>query len=394
LNELLARKQPLQSVQQLMRPEFKISRSYFIPADQTPVIPPDVHMVTLDVTTSTAKTSNTWNPDDFLLIPLENAEGQIVGLISLDDPSNGLRPDKATIEAVEVFASQAALLMGNILRQGELRNRIDALSSGLDRQQKLLDMTQNDLPILLHKDLEQTISLHNLDRRAQRVRAGLAITESVSRQLDASSALSALGRETLTQLGMSVALVAENTVEGPRLLHVLGSLPRSTNVEALFGQRNPLRACLQSGKPILIHNLDEDEEWRDATLLTSLRAKGVICLPVLVENKPVAAMLATSPEPMPSFTDEDHQVYMQISQQTSLILQNISLLNQTRRRLDEVNLLLDFSHQLSGMDADAVVKSLLESSRRVIQHAHAGRGLGMESKYGDARSARSFRVRR
>ena len=36
----------------------------------------------------------------------------------------------------------------------------------------------------------------------------------------------ALGRETLTQLGMSIALVAENTPDGPRLLHVLGSLPR------------------------------------------------------------------------------------------------------------------------------------------------------------------------
>ena len=76
-------------------------------------------------------------------------------------------------------------------------------------------------------------------------------------------------------------------------------------------------------------------------------------------------MLAVSPEPMPSFTDEDHQVYMQISQQTSLILQNISLLNQTRRRLDEVNLLLDFSRQLSGMDTDAIIKSLLDNSRRV-----------------------------
>ena len=73
-------------------------------------------------------------------------------------------------------------------------------------------------------------------------------------------------------------------------------------------------------------------------------------------------MLAVSPEPMPSFTDEDHQVYMQISQQTSLILQNISLLNQTRRRLDEVNLLLDFSRQLSGMDTDAIIKSLLDNS--------------------------------
>jgi GAF domain-containing protein len=372
LNELQARKQPLSSVQQIMRPEFKISRSYFIPVDQTPVIPSDLHMVTLDIPAPANKSANAWDPEDLLFIPLENAEGQVVGLISLDDPSNGLRPDKAAIEAAEVFSAQAALLISNILRQGELRARIESLSSGLQRQQKLLDITQNDLPVLLHKDLEQTISLHNLDRRAQRVRAGLAITESVSRQLDASSALSALGRETLTQLGMSVALVAENTLEGPRLLHVLGSFPRSTNVEAMFGQRNPLRTCLQNGVPILISSLDVDDEWRDAVLLTSLRAKGFICLPVLVENKPVAAMLAISPEPMPAFTEEDRQVYLQISRQTSLILQNISLLNQTRRRLDEVNLLLDFSHQLSGMDPDAIVKSLLDSSRRVLQHAHAG----------------------
>ncbi len=372
LNELLSRKQPLSGIQQLMRPEFKISRSYFIPIDQSPVVPSDVHMVTLDVSESAVKSHNAWDADDTLLIPLENSEGEIIGLISLDDPANGLRPDRATIETVEVFASQAALLLGNILRQSDLRARIDSLSSGLQRQQKLLEITQNDLPILLHKDLEQTISLHNLDRRAQRVRAGLAITESVSRQLDASSALSALGRETLTQLGMSVALVAENTPDGSRLLHVLGGLPRSTNVDALFGQRNPLRACLQTGVPILIANLDEDDEWRDASLLTSLRAKGVICLPVSMEGKIVAAMLAVTPEPMTAFTDEDRQVYLQISQQTSIILQNISLLNQTRRRLDEVNLLLDFSRQLSGLDPDSIINALLDSARRVLQHAHAG----------------------
>jgi len=372
LAELMSRKQPLASLQHLMRAEFKISRSYFIPVDQAPVMPSDLHMVTLDVPSTAGPAGSAWHADDFLLVPLENSEGEIVGLISLDDPSNGLRPDKATIEAVEVFSSQAALLISNTLRQSEMRAKIDSLSSGLQRQQKLLDITQNDLPVLLHKDLEQTISLHNLDRRAQRVRAGLAITESVSRQLDTSSALSALGRETLTQLGMSVALVAESTQEGPRLLHVLGSFPRSTNVEALFGQRNPLRASLQLGKPILISNLDENDEWRDSTLLTSLRAKGVICLPVLVENKPVAAMLAVSPEPMPDFTEEDHQVYLQISQQTSLILQNISLLNQTRRRLDEVNLLLDFSRQLTAMEPEAIIKSLLDSSRKVLPNAHAG----------------------
>ncbi len=380
LNELLARKQPLQGISQFMKPEFKVSRSYFIPSDQSPVIHSDVHVVTLDIPASETQHPDTWDVNDTLLVPLENAEGQIVGLISLDNPSDGLRPDKVTIETVEVFAAQAALLVGNTLHESELHSRIDSLSAGLQRQQKLIDSTQNNLPILLHKDLEQTISLYNLDQRTQRVRAGLAITKSVSRQLDASSALFALGRETLTQLGMSIALVAEDTADGPRLLHVLGSLPRSTNVESLFGQRNPLRACLQSGEPILISNLDESEEWHDASLLTSLRTKSVICLPVLVENKPVAAMLAISPESMPAFTDEDHKVYLQISQQASLILQNISLLNQTRRRLDEVNLLLDFSRQLSGMNPDAILKSLLDSSRRVLQHAHAGVALIWDSQ--------------
>ncbi|HMA07262.1 MAG TPA: GAF domain-containing protein, partial [Ramlibacter sp.] len=313
-----------------------------------------------------------WNADDFLLIPLEDPQGNPLGLISLDDPSNGLRPDRATIDSVELFAAQAVQIISTSRRLGELSSQLESLSSGLQRQQKLLAISQNDLPLLLRKDLEQTISLQDLDRRAQRVRAGLAITESVSRQLDATSALMALGRETLTQLGMAIALVAENTPEGPRLIHILGSLPRSTNPEALFGQRNPLRQVLQTGEPILVANLDEDDEWRDAPLLGQLRAKGVLCLPVMVENQTVAAMLALSSEPLPAITEEDRQVYFQISRQASVVLQNISLLSETRRRLQEVNLLLEFSRKLGGLDPSQIVRALLESGRRVIQAAHAG----------------------
>src|SRR5581483_9345946 len=323
LNELLGRKQPLSGLQQLTRPEFKIGRAYFIPADQTPVLPAEVHYAYASHYSTPPTKENAWDPDDFLLIPLEDAAGNPLGLISLDEPSNGLRPDKATIDSLELFASQAVQVIQNASRYNELHTRVESLSSGLQRQQKLLSVTQNDLPLLLRKDLEQTISLHNLDRRAQRVRAGLAITESVSRQLDSSSALLALGRETLTQLSMSIALVAENLPEGPRLLHVLGAVPRASNPEALFGQRNPLRSVLQTGEPILIPNLDDSDEWRDTPLLGQMHAKGVICLPVMVENKPVAAMLAISPDPLPDFTDEDRQVYYQISRQTSVVLQNI-----------------------------------------------------------------------
>lgn len=372
LTELMSRKQPLTSIQQMLKPQFRISHSYFIPVDEAPIIPTDVHMVTLELEDKTGKSSNTWDPDDFLIIPLEDEHGVPLGLMSFDAPRDGLRPDRATIEALEIFAAQASLAIANHLRFVELRTKVDSLNSGLERQQRLINLTQNDLPILLRKDLDQTIAIQNLDQRGQRVRAGLAITESVSRQLDSSSALQALGRETLTQLRMSVAMVAETTHEGPRLLYVLGNVPRATNPEALFGQRNPLRVCLQTGEAILISNLDEDLEWRETPLLSALRAKSLICLPIKIDKKTVAAMLAVSPEPMPAFTDEDLQVYHQIARQTSVILQNISLLNETRRRLQEVNLLLDFSRQLRGLDSERIVRALLESARRALYAAHAG----------------------
>lgn len=372
LAELMSRKQPLASLQQMLKPQFKIGRSYFIPVDQAPLIPADVHMVTLDSVERSPKTPNAWDPDDTLVTILEDDQGRPLGIISVDAPRDGMRPDRATIEALEIFAAQASLAIMSNYRFSDLRSQVDALSAGMARQQRLITVTQNDLPILLRKDLDQTIAIQNLDQRAQRVRAGLAITESVSRQLDSSSALQALGRETLTQLGMSVAIVAEMLADGPRLLHVLGSIPRATNPEALFGQRNPLRACLQSGEAILISNLDENLEWRDTPLLTALHAKSVVCLPVKIEKRTVAAMMAVSPEPMPAFTPEDLQVYHQIARQSSVILQNISLLNETRRRLQEVNLLLDFSRQLRGLDAERIVKSLLESARRALSSAHAG----------------------
>lgn len=372
LAELVARKQPYSSLQLLMRPEFKISRSYYIPANQTPVLPADIHYVYASQYSEAEARQNAWDPDDFLLVPLEDAQGNPLGLISLDDPSNGLRPDRATIESVELFAAQTVQVLTNARQVGELNGRLASMSSALQRQEKLLSVTQNDLPVLLRKDLEQTIALHTLDSRAQRIRAGLSITESVSRQLDASSALLALGRETLTQLGMTTALIAENTPEGPHLLHVLGVPPRSSSPEALFGQRNPMRTVLQTGAPLLVANLDENDEWRDTPLLAQMRAKGVISLPVLIDEKPVAAMLAISTDPLPPFTEEDRQVYFQISRQASVVLQNISLLSETRRRLQEVNLLLEFSRRLSGLDPGHIVEALLDSGRRVLKAAHAG----------------------
>lgn len=369
-SQIQTHQQPWTSVLQLMKSEFEIGSLYFIPADQAPIIPGDVQTYT--VVTDGGQTPNSWQPDDMLLIPIYDNDDHPLGLISVDAPRDGLRPDTVTVETLEAYATQAALTVASGQNIQSFQERIQTLAEEVTREKNLLVFSQRSLPVLLQKDLEHTVSVTNLTQRARHIRAGLQLTEAISRQFDSSSALLTLGQQVLTSFDMSVSVVARDTVDGPRIIHVLGNLPAGANPQALFGQRNPLRACLQSGETMLSINLDEDETWHDTPFLTALRAKSFIAIPVVINKKTIAAVLAIDTETMPTMSAEDRQVYFQISRQVSIILQNISLLNETRQRLQEVNLLLDFSRQLSGLNSRQVLESLLQSALRVVTPAHAG----------------------
>jgi PAS domain S-box-containing protein len=368
--QVQARPQPWSSVIQLMKTEFEIGNLYFLPFDKAPIIPADLHMVT--TMTEAEKKPNAWDPDDLLIIPIYDNEQNPLGLISVDAPRDGLRPDRVTLETLEVFSAQAALTITSGLLIQDYKSQIDSLNQEITRQKTLVGFSQRSLPMLLRKDLEQTLSTSYLTQRARHIRASLQLTEAISRQSDSAAALLTLGQQVLTSFEMSFSIVARDTADGARIVHVLGNLPRGVNPEAFFGQRNPLRVCLQTGETILSVNLDEDEIWHDTPFLTALRAKCFICMPVVVNDKTIAAVMAADTETLPIMSLEDRQVYSQISKQVSITLQNIDLLNETRQRLQEVNLLLDFSRRLSGLSARDIMRALLQSALRVVSSAHAG----------------------
>lgn len=370
---LREREQPYPNLQKILKPEFAIGSAYYISSEQAPVVPSDLDVATQNDTPNASERG--WQPGDLFLFVLKDKYDVPQGLISLDQPRNGLPPDITTVEALEVFAAQATLLISAQTRLSEFEERVDALSSGLARQQRLFQISQNDLPILLHKDLQHTITIQNLDHRENRIRAGLQITEAVSKQLDSSAALQTLGREILTYLGMMTAFIAEDTPDGPQLLFTIGDVPDTINPDALLGQRNPLRACLETGDIILMMNLDESDEWRETPLLNAFKSKSFIALPIKVEGRTAAAVLALSREYQPALTPEDEQVYRQIARQTSMIFQNIHLLTSMQRRLQEVNLLLDFSRTLGNLKPQDMLEALLGSALQVVSAAHAGLAL-------------------
>ncbi len=68
-----------------------------------------------------------WHPDDVLLIPIHSFTREVVGVLSVDRPLNGKRPNPGTIQTLEIFANQAAVAIENAAlyekAQTELRER-------------------------------------------------------------------------------------------------------------------------------------------------------------------------------------------------------------------------------------------------------------------------------
>jgi PAS domain S-box-containing protein len=370
-HELQAHHQPWHAVEALLRPEFSFSHSYFIPADKQPNIPAEVHIVKV-LPSLEEKPVDAWDAADLLLAPLLDPNGMLLGLVNVDNPRDGHRPDRAAIEALEIFSGQAALAINIHHRLGDLNDKVDSLQSSLQRAEAAAQDSETSLPALLQKDLEQSIIIRQLDYQSRRIRDSLEIAVLVNRQGDSQAVLTTLGSELISRLDLDLALVAEATPSGPRLLNVIGTPPSGANPEALFGQRNPLRQAFRDGELVLVNNLDNETDLQSAPLLHSLEARSLICLPVVVEEKVAAAALLIGQKVMPPFTAEDRQIFLQLTRQVAITLQNLRLLTEARRRLQEVDLLLAFSRQLGSLNPASILNTLVESVLKAVPAAHTG----------------------
>jgi len=56
-----------------------------------------------------APVPDAWHPEDMLMLPLRGSSGEIIGMVSLDQPLHGRRPDDAEIAVLMAVADQAGL---------------------------------------------------------------------------------------------------------------------------------------------------------------------------------------------------------------------------------------------------------------------------------------------
>ncbi|MCA9971454.1 MAG: GAF domain-containing protein [Anaerolineales bacterium] len=94
-----------------------------------------------------------WHPRDVLAVPLMDSQQNKIGLLTLDQPQNGRRPDTPTLQMIELYAQYAASALENALLVQETLDR--------SRELEVLFEASNELANTLEKEvLLATIGKH------------------------------------------------------------------------------------------------------------------------------------------------------------------------------------------------------------------------------------------
>ena len=118
-----------------MQPEMLLSRSYLFDHRRFQ-IPPELDEKLNTPAVDREWSDGQWHPEDMLTVPISDTDGDLLGVISVDEPVDGLLPDRAHVQAIEFFADQCASAVIQARRFEEVRAeaRTDPLTGLANRR--------------------------------------------------------------------------------------------------------------------------------------------------------------------------------------------------------------------------------------------------------------------
>ncbi len=302
-----------------------------------------------------AEISEEMEAREILLLPLRTSSSELIGLLAASPVSNA-KPG-TDFPFLEIFASQATVaIQTDILQQALTEKRRPGQAAG---KAKTPGFSEN-LAAAEAQDLQS---------RLNRLLALIQVTEFLSTQAEPQALLETFAQSLLDSYAFDIVLVAEERPGGPKLRLSKGKVPAEAQVEMLLGQHNPILSMFQRGQPILALSLDDTPTWLNSPLLSALKARSFLCFPIRARSKTEAVTLLISQEAVTPFRAGDEDLFQLLGEQVAIYLENARLLEETKRRLHEGNVLLEFSRQVSGLDVPLILQSLVDETRNAIPEA-------------------------
>ena len=119
----------------MLDPRFETRGSFFIPAGSLEW-DKGIRFYIPEMRSSDAPAERAWQPEDALFARLDCAAGRHYGIISVDEPRDGLRPDDGLLEVLSAIAAHAAQTIENA-------SRLAQLQSALRRHRAVIELSQD-----------------------------------------------------------------------------------------------------------------------------------------------------------------------------------------------------------------------------------------------------------
>jgi len=322
--------QPWENFTRALTDEFRISQSYFVPSEKGADILAALDIVTLAKAKTKELSPKSWRTNDLLIVPLLGSGQEPVGVLSLDDPRDGIRPDRGTIEIVEIFANQAALAIEN-----------DRLYQAAERRALRL--------LSLHRVIEQA------SRVADRRQLWQTMAESLQHEMDLDLCLIALQDAERGHLALRgrAGQTREEVDLGP-----LAAVP----------ERNPLAQAMADNVPQFVPAV-KDTHWAASPLVMATEVTSFVSVPIFSQGQPAGALFVGSRRTPTLFTNEDPDLFVILANQLGALLESTRLEADIRQGADQLAALADASRTITAtLRTEDVVRVVLQHLRHVIPY--------------------------
>jgi signal transduction histidine kinase len=323
--------QPLAKLETVMRDEYRISNSFFIPHHRQEDWGKDLAIYTPFLEGEQEWREGKWHPNDMLLAPLRSADGSILGLLSVDDPQDGLVPTRRTIETLELFANQASVAIENSRLFDERERRISELAT----------LT------IIGRIISSVIELDELMDK---------IYQQVSLVMDTANFYIALYDEEKNEVSFEIEVK-----RGKRL-------PKRRQ-EAGIGLTGHI---VRTRQPVLIKENVRQFLKEIKVEPSGELARSWLGVPMIAVGRMVGVMAVQSYEEGEGAFDDEHlDLLFTIANQAAIAIENARLFQEARQRATQLEAIAELGrHITSILDLDELLSQIVELIHHILAYYH------------------------
>jgi|GEM_PF-3399037 len=346
-DRLMGATYPWSDFEHLMQVSEQIEHCHFIPAgtiDLDTTIRGSIHRAPVDIRDGDER-ANLWQPDDFLLVPLMPGPNETIGVISVDVPRDGCRPDTERLRNLEVFANLAAAAIKNARLRQQIQLELEerqlaeqALVKASEELEARVSARTSELAAandrLQHEVIQRQHAEDELVRRNHQLLSLQAAAAATTSVLDLDFVIDTVTWEMSNLLEIAKCVVYRCVDGGDKLARIGGYGPGTTFSTAapvpppaltrqVVGERTACQFTV--GHP--------DTDPTIEAYLSNAGVLSLLALPLVFQEHVIGIAELAEDRRARAFTDEEISVAQLLANQAASAIENARMYEHTKREI-------------------------------------------------------------